>query len=97
MFLGVAAETKSWDSEGKSCLIVLKENPLAEFVVLPSCYKPTLWYSNVLCGLIRGALEMVNVKVKVYFTKDMLKGDQETEIKIELVEVMKDKYTDDSD
>ena len=32
-----------------------------------------------------------------YFTKDMLKGDQETEIKIELVEVMKDKYLDDSD
>jgi hypothetical protein len=27
----------------------------------------------------------------------MLRGDQETEIKIELVEVMKDKYLDDSD
>jgi len=80
MFLGVSADARGWDSEGKSCFIVLKENPLAEFVVLPSCYKTTLWYSNVLCGLIRGALEMVNVKVRVHFTKDMLRGDQETEI-----------------
>jgi len=36
----------------------LADNPLADFVELPSAYD-TLWYSNVLCGIIAGALEMV--------------------------------------
>ena len=75
MFLGVTAEHKLWDCEEKSCSLILKDNPLADFVMLPSCYASTLWYSNVLCGLIRGALEMVNVRVNAYFVKDMLKGD----------------------
>lgn len=34
------------------------ENPLAEFVELPPQYQG-LNYSNLLCGVIRGALEMV--------------------------------------
>jgi len=38
---------------------------------------------------------MVNMKVKVYFVRDMLRGDQETEIRIELLEVMTDRYEDD--
>lgn len=36
------------------------ENPLAEFVELPEeALDGGLWFSNVLCGVLRGALEMV--------------------------------------
>jgi hypothetical protein len=40
--------------------LVLDENPLAELAELPSdALDGGLWFSNVLCGVIRGALEMV--------------------------------------
>lgn len=37
----------------------LPDNPLADFVELPPAYGE-LRYSNLLCGVIRGALEMVS-------------------------------------
>jgi hypothetical protein len=41
-------------------MLTLDENPLAEFVELPDeVLEGGLWFSNVLCGIIRGALEMV--------------------------------------
>jgi hypothetical protein len=39
-------------------LKVMTDNPLADFVELPEEYRP-LCYSNLLPGVIRGALEMV--------------------------------------
>ena len=36
----------------------MTENPLTDFVELPEEYRP-LCYSNMLAGVIRGALEMV--------------------------------------
>jgi hypothetical protein len=39
-------------------LQVMSDNPLADFVELPEEYRP-LCYSNMLPGIIRGALEMV--------------------------------------
>lgn len=40
---------------------MLEENPLAEFVELSEEAKQGgLWWSNVLCGVIRGALETVS-------------------------------------
>lgn len=37
------------------------ENPLADFVELPDDGRAQdeLWFSNILCGVLRGALEMV--------------------------------------
>ena len=75
MFLGVYAEVADWDSEGKTCSLILNENPLNDFVVLPPNIKNELWYSNVLTGIIRGALEMINLKVRATFEKDTLRGD----------------------
>ena len=69
MFLGVVPELTDW-KEGKQCNLVMKENPLADFVVLPPHFKAELWYSNVIAGIIRGALEMINLKVKVFFVQD---------------------------
>lgn len=40
--------------------MTLDENPLAEFVELPEdALEGGLWFSNVLCGVLRGSLEMV--------------------------------------
>jgi hypothetical protein len=42
---------------------VLDENPLADFVELPDDGRAqdALWFSNILCGVLRGALEMVSL------------------------------------
>lgn len=46
----------------KEFSLILTENPLAEFVELPpEVLRSGLWYSNVLAGVLRGALEMVRL------------------------------------
>ena len=97
MFLGVYADVTNWDAQGQSCSLILRDNPLNDFVVLPPQIRNELWYSNVLCGIIRGALEMINLKVKATFVKDTLRGDGELEIAVELIEVLTDRYEDDDD
>jgi len=50
----------NWSTDDKSFSLILDENPLADFVELPEDGPfDKLWYSNVLCGVLRGALEMV--------------------------------------
>ena len=45
---------------GSTFTLTLEENPLAEFVELPEeVLEGGLWFSNALCGVLRGALEMV--------------------------------------
>jgi len=39
--------------------LLFESNPLAEFVELPEGHN-NLWYSSLLAGVIKGALEMVN-------------------------------------
>jgi hypothetical protein len=41
--------------------------------------------------LIRGSLEVVNIRVRANFVKDSMRGDDSTEIKIQLVEILKDR------
>ena len=67
MFLGVYADVVNWDSQGQTCSLILRDNPLSDFVVLPPQIRNELWYSNVLVGIIRGALEMINLKVRATF------------------------------
>ena len=64
MFLGVYADVTNWDQQGQKCSLILRDNPLSDFVVLPANIRNELWYSNVLTGIIRGALEMINLKVR---------------------------------
>ena len=49
-----------------------------------------LYYSNVICGVIEGALEMVQVQVTADFISDTLLGHAQTEIKIVLKKVLDD-------
>ena len=51
-----------------------------------------LQFSNLLCGVIRGALEMVCIKVECKFVKDTLKGDEQSEIRVRLIEMMQDDF-----
>jgi hypothetical protein len=58
MFLGVTAQTTNWDPKKNEFSLILDDNPLIEYVELPdNC--SNLIYANILCGVIRGALEMV--------------------------------------
>ena len=59
MFLGVTPAVTKWSPASDEFSLVLDNNPLAEFVELPPGHEK-LFYSNILCGVLRGALEMVS-------------------------------------
>lgn len=63
VFMNVVPSVGGWDKEGRSFVLGFEENPLGEWVELPDDGKAQgeLWFSNVLCGVIRGALEMVSL------------------------------------
>mmetsp|Transcript_4594 Transcript_4594/g.7146 ORF Transcript_4594/g.7146 Transcript_4594/m.7146 type:complete len:194 (-) Transcript_4594:111-692(-) len=89
MFLGVSAEVQMISDSSFSLLIY--ENPLSLFVELPSDPKwKDLKYSNLYCGILRGSLEQVNLRVECTFVKDVLQGDDVNEIRVDLKEVLVD-------
>jgi len=77
--------------------LVFEENPLAEFVELPgdACgssphLSTGLWYSNVLCGVVRGALEMLQYQVSATFVSDVIRGDDTTEMRVRLIKFLEE-------
>ena len=57
---GPAAAAATSSQQQPYFTLTLDENPLTEFVELPEeAIEAGLWFSNVLCGVLRGALEMV--------------------------------------
>jgi len=61
IFLNVAPTVTNWASDNNQFSLIFDENPLADFVELPDDGRAQdeLWFSNILCGVLRGALEMV--------------------------------------
>ena len=70
---------------------VLEEIPFVDYVELPASLSE-LRYSNILCGVIKGSLEQIGIKVDVNFVKDMLRGDDVYEMRVVLIEAVPDEY-----
>jgi len=93
MFLGISPEVSSWNRENTGFSLIFNDNPLVDFVELPPQYQE-LSYCNLLCGIIAGALEMVQLQVSCSFVKDVLRGDDVTELRVELKGMMKNVMSD---
>ena len=52
----------------------MTENPMTDYVEVREEFRE-LSYCNLICGVIRGALDMVKFKAEVKIVKDSLKGD----------------------
>lgn len=61
MFLGISPVVTNWSAASDEFSLILDNNPMAEFAELPEGHEGLL-FSNILCGVLRGALEMVRVQ-----------------------------------
>ncbi|KAJ7207758.1 hypothetical protein O6H91_Y482600 [Diphasiastrum complanatum] len=91
MFLGATATVSNWNSDSTECSLILEENPLVDFVELPETCQG-LHYCNILCGVIRGALEMVSMRTEVKWIRDMLHGDDAFEMRLKLLDQVPEEY-----
>lgn len=89
MYLNIQPTITNWAATGDEFSLIFETNPLAEFVELPSDIG-NLRYSAILCGCIRGALEMVQLEVQSWFAQDHLKGDANTEIRVKFIRRLED-------
>lgn len=94
MYLGVGCEVTYFNEEEKIFVLALPECPLTEFVELNE-EQQDLVYLNIVCGVIRGALEMLHRRVECHIIKDALKGDETNEIRVRVLEVLLDEYKSD--
>ena len=79
IFLNITPTVTNWTADNKQFSLIFEENPLADFVELPDDGRAQdeLWYSNILCGILRGALEMVRIAILLWsmlFTYLYMKG-----------------------
>ena len=97
MYWGIAGEVSEVTSaENPTYDLLFSENPLAEFVELPTIFEGKLVYSQIICGTIEGALEQIHLRTKATILRDVPDGDDGFAIRLELLEVMKDKVESDS-
>ena len=99
MFLNITPQVANWTADGGQFSLIIDENPLVDFVELPDDGRAQdeLWFSNILCGVLRGALEMVQMQVEAHFTSDVLRGDETTEMRITLIRYIDDEMPPEDD
>ncbi|CAE1323746.1 TRAPPC3 [Acanthosepion pharaonis] len=89
MYLGITPVVSNWSPAGDEFSLLIENNPLTEFVELPEGHN-ALNYSNILCGALKGCLEMVQMDVDVRIVQDQLKGDSITEIRLKFIKRLED-------
>lgn len=94
MFLGIVADVEDWNEDRTAFSLRLPENPITDFVEVPEKYKD-IKYCNIICGVISGALEMVQLRVDCTVIKDRLRGDEFNEFRVELKGVLDAGVADD--
>ena len=60
MYLGITPVISNWSPSDDEFSLLIENNPLTDFVELPEGHN-ALVYSNLLCGVLKGALEMVGM------------------------------------
>ncbi|NXQ18509.1 TPC3L protein, partial [Peucedramus taeniatus] len=80
MYLGVTPSVSCNSATGNEFSLILDKNPLVDFVEELPVERASFCYCNLLCGVIRGALEMVHLAAEVSFFQDRLEGNAVTEI-----------------
>lgn len=68
MYLNVQPTISNWAAATDEFSLIFDVNPLTEFVELPADLS-NLRYCGILCGCIRGALEMVQLEVQCQFVQ----------------------------
>ncbi|XP_003737771.1 trafficking protein particle complex subunit 3 [Galendromus occidentalis] len=89
MYLTISPSITNWSTSGDEFSLIFDSNPLTEFVELPDTHN-TLKYCSIIPGIIRGALEMVQMEVRCWFVHDSLRGDASTELRIRMVKKIED-------
>ncbi|KAI9889732.1 MAG: transport protein particle 22 kDa subunit [Vezdaea aestivalis] len=99
IFLNITPTVTNWTGDNKQFSLVFDENPFADFVELPDDGRAQdeLWYSSILCGILRGALEMVQMQVEAHFVSDVLRGNDTTEMRVTLIRYLEDEMPPDDD
>jgi len=96
MFLGITAEVTNWRDDNKQFSLAFKGNPLFDFVELPASLGD-LQYGNMLCGVLRGALQMIQLVVDCQYVKSELTGHHESEIRVTLKEILQEAPVDEDE
>ena len=72
------------------------QNPISLYVELPESLEG-LCYSNIICGIMRGMLEISGFEVKCELIKDKMKGDDINDLKITLEKYIEERFIDDEE
>nr|XP_033794305.1 trafficking protein particle complex subunit 3-like protein [Geotrypetes seraphini] len=91
MYLGITPSVICRKESANEFSLVLDKNPLLDFVEELPVGRASLCFSNLLCGVLRGALEMIHLPADVQFIQDQLKGGNVTEIGITFLRKNDDK------
>nr|XP_060609189.1 trafficking protein particle complex subunit 3-like protein [Anolis sagrei ordinatus] len=91
MYLGITPMVTCNSPARNEFSLILEKNPLMDFVEELPEGRSSLCYCSLLCGAIRGALEMIHLDAEVTFIQDALKGDDVTEIGITFLKKIESK------